>query len=313
MKRVILFVLPILLPMVIFGQAKKPTLMVVPSDNWCVQNGFFQEFDNQGMVMKIPDYRKAMQENFELKLVIAKIGELMAERGFPLKDLEAALKSVANQSAEDAMMTSKSGGELKESPIDLLRKTAKADIWIEVSWNVATTGPKKTVSFILQGKDAYSDKQVAASSGTGAPSFSAEIAVLLQEAVLSHLDNFNAQLQNHFNDMFENGREITMKVRVWDSFDGDLESEYDNEELGIIIENWVNDNTVQHRFNISTATENMLFFEQMRIPLYDASGNPTDTRRWARGLQKFLKDSYTIESKITTKGLGEAQLIIGEK
>ena len=26
-----------------FGQAKKPTLMVVPSDAWCVQNGYVLE------------------------------------------------------------------------------------------------------------------------------------------------------------------------------------------------------------------------------------------------------------------------------
>ena len=26
--------------------AKKPTIMVVPSDNWCVQNGFVQTFNN---------------------------------------------------------------------------------------------------------------------------------------------------------------------------------------------------------------------------------------------------------------------------
>ena len=37
-----------------FGQAKKPTLMVVPSDNWCITNGFTIEFDNQGTKEVIP-------------------------------------------------------------------------------------------------------------------------------------------------------------------------------------------------------------------------------------------------------------------
>jgi hypothetical protein len=313
MKKFVLLTLTLALSVALFGQAKKPTLMVVPSDNWCMQNGYMQEFDNQGKIVRVPDYRKAIQENFEILAVIAKIGELMAERGFPLKDLEAALKSIENQSAEDAMTSSKSGDGLKESPVDILKRTAKADIWLQVSWNVNTTGPKKSVSFILQGLDAYSNKQIAASSGTGAPSFSAELPVLLQEAVLSHLDNFNAQLQNHFNDMFENGREVALRVRVWKSFDGDLETEYNGKELGIIIEDWVSENTVQHRFSTSDATENLLFFEQVRIPLYEANGTPTDTRRWARNLQKFLKDSYKIDSKVTTKGLGEAQIIIGEK
>ena len=46
-----------------FGQAKKPTIMVVPSDNWCIKNGYFMEFDNQGTKIKIPDYKKALQED----------------------------------------------------------------------------------------------------------------------------------------------------------------------------------------------------------------------------------------------------------
>ena len=37
----------------IFGQAKKPTLMVLPSDNWCEQRYFMTEFDNQGTKQKV--------------------------------------------------------------------------------------------------------------------------------------------------------------------------------------------------------------------------------------------------------------------
>jgi len=313
MKKFILFTLTLALTVALFGQAKKPTIMVVPSDNWCIQNGYVQEFDNQGRNTIVSDYRKAIQGNYEILSVIAKINELMAERGFPLKNLETTLKSIENQTAEDALMSNKSGDGLKESPIDVLRRTANADIWIQVSWNINTVGPKKSVSFTLQGLDAYSNKQIAGASGTGKESFSAELPLLLEEAVLSRLDNFNSQLQNHFNDMFENGREVALRIRVWDSFSGDLESEYGGKELGAIIEDWVHDNTVQHRFNTSNATENVLVFEQVRIPLYDNSGKATDTRRWARDLQKFLKDNYKIDSKVTTKGLGEAQLIIGEK
>ena len=35
-------ILPVMLlcTVLAFGQAKKPTLMVVPSDNWCITNGY---------------------------------------------------------------------------------------------------------------------------------------------------------------------------------------------------------------------------------------------------------------------------------
>ncbi|MDR1122311.1 MAG: DUF6175 family protein [Dysgonamonadaceae bacterium] len=296
-----------------FSQAKKPTIMVVPSDLWCNQNGFMLGYDNQGTLVKVPDYKEALQNDAQLLLVISKINELMAERGFPLKNLESSLKSLANQDAEDALLTSKGGSTLAESPIDKLKKVAKADIIMQLTWTLNKTGPKTSVTFNLQGLDAYTDKQIAGASGTGQPSFSAELPVLLEEAVVSHLDNFNEQLQKHFDDMMENGREVALRIRVWDTFDGDLESEYDGEELRTLIENWVSDNTVQGRFSTSDATEQMMVLEQVRIPLYNDKGRALDTRNWADGLRKMLKSDYQIESKLMMKGLGQAQLVIGEK
>lgn len=319
MMKKIIFVLfgAILASSMLFGQAKKPTIMVVPSDLWCNQNGYMQEFNNEGKITRVPDYRKALMTDADLKLVISKIGELMAERGFPLKDLEASLKTLESDAAEDAMLMSKDGGELNESPIDKLKKVAKADIWIQMTWTVNTRGPEKSITFNLQGLDAYTDKQIAAASGTGEPSFSAAFPVLLEEAVLSHLDNFNYQLQTHFEDMFENGREVILRIMTWDTWDYDLETdEFGDDELGFLIEEWVADNTVKNRFNTTTATENMMLFEQVRIPLYyekNGQQRAMDTRRWAKGLQGYLKDNFEIEAKVMMKGLGQAQLVLGGK
>jgi hypothetical protein len=295
------------------AQAKKPTIMVVPSDVWCGQNGFMTTYDNQGTPVRVPDYKRAVQESSDLLMVVAKINEMMTERGFPLKNLESALKTLTDQSAEDAMLTSKSGSEVSESPVDKLKKVAKADIWLQMTWTINTAGPKKSVTFALQGLDAYTDKQIAGASGTGQPSFTAELPVLLQEAVLAHIDAFNVQLQTHFDDLFTNGREVTLRIKRFDSFDGDLESEYDGEELSTQIESWVSSNTQQGRFSLSDASENMMLFEQVRIPLFDETGKAVDARSWARKLQKHLKDSYAIDSKLMMKGLGQAQLVVGEK
>ncbi|MBK6755704.1 MAG: hypothetical protein IPG69_19445 [Flavobacteriales bacterium] len=295
------------------AQAKKPTLMVVPSDNWCYQNGFILEYDNQGKMVKTPDYKRALQENSDLLLVISKINQLMTDRGFPLKNLESSLKTLESEAAEDNMSQSKSGGEVSESPTDKLKKVAKADIWMQLTWTVNEMGPKRSITFNLQGLDAYTDKQVAGASGTGPQSQTPELAILLEEAVLSQLDLFNGQLQKHFDDLFANGREVMLRIKKWDSFSGDLESEYGGEELSTQIENWVSANTVGGRFSLSDATENMMLFEQVRIPLYDATNKAVDTRGWAKGLQKHLKDAYQIEAKLVMKGLGQATIIVGEK
>lgn len=316
MKRLFFTILFITLNVVMFGQAKKPTIMVVPSDNWCIKNNYVQQFDNQGAVMTLPDYRAALQNDSDLLLAISKINEMMAERGFPLKNLESCLKTLMNQSAEDAMLTSKSGSEVAESPIDELKKVAKADIWMQLTYTMNQIGPKKSLTFNLQGLDAYTDKQIAGASGTGSPTTATELAILLEEAVLMHIDSFNAQLQSHFDDIFANGREIVVRIKVWDDADYDLEEEFDGDELGLIIEDWMADNTVNGRFNTTDATENMMLFEQVRIPLEmedDGRVRQVDARRWVGLLRKYLKDEYEIESKLMMQGLGQAQLVIGGK
>lgn len=297
-----------------FGQAKKPTIMVLPSDVWCNTNGYMMEFDNQGSKVKVPNYKKAFQENADLLTVISKINGMMADRGFPLKNAESALKTLESESAENAMLTSKGGAAVAESPVDKLKKTAKADIIMQLTWTVNTTGPKKSITFNLQGLDAYTDKQVATAVGTGAPSFSAELPVLLEEAVLAHLDNFNASLQTHFDDMFANGREIIIRVKKFDSWDGDLEKDYGGKELGDVIEDWLKNNTQKGRFSTTDATENMMLFEQVRIPLYDAGGKAIDARGFCKDLQKFLQaPPYSITNKLMTKGLGQATIVLGDK
>ncbi len=298
-----------------FGQAKKPTLMVVPSDAWCKQNGYTQSYDNQGTIETISDYKAAVSSDMQLNAVISKINNLMADRGFPLKDLQQTIKSLNTDAAEDALILSKNGSQIIESPLDKLRQRAKADIILEIEWSINKIGPKSSVTYNLRGLDAYSNKQVAGSEGTGKGSFSAEIPVLLEEAVQDHMDMFAQRLQNHFDDMMENGREVTLVFKVFDDGSGlDFEQEYDDYELNEIIDNWLSDNCVNHRFNKSDATESMILYEQVRIPLYKNNGSAMDTYSFARDIARFFKkEPYNIPIKTVNKGLGKCELIFGEK
>lgn len=309
LKHTFTLLLALSFPLLGLCQAKKPTIMVVPAQPWCEKQGYMIEAG-------VPDYEKAIQQNIELYNVIAKIGELMADRGFPLKDLSSSIRNIRQNSAEDEMTTSRtSGSTLAESPLDRLLARAKADILVEVLWNVNETGPRRSVTYTLKGVDAYTQKQVATSSGTGAPSFSADTPVLLEEAVLENMDNFAAQLQNHFDDMLENGREIILTVKVFNNGSGlNFEDEYAGTELTDVIDNWMGQNTVKNRYSLEDATENVLHFEQVRIPLYRENGTAADARWFSGQLRKMLqKPPYNIKSKIVTKGLGRADLILGEK
>ena len=299
----------------LLGQTKKPTLMILPSDNWCEQRYFMTVFDNQETKQKVPNYKQVFQEDTEIGQVISKIGSLMIDRGFPLKDAEQELKAIETRSAEDNMSTSStSGSSISESPLDKLKNKAKADIIIQIWWIVNKTEQGKSVSFILEAFDAYTSKRIASSTGNGKPNNIEIIPVLLQNAILANIDPFIAQLQAHFDDMFNNGREIILTVKKWNSWDKNLETEINGEEITEHINKWMQQNTVKGRFNLSDATENINKFEQVRIPLFDTNNNAVDARQFAKSLQKYLKASpFNFEVKLMTRGLGEAILILGEK
>lgn len=312
MKRTLTVAAALLLAVLAFAQpAKKPSLMVVPSRVWCNQNGFMMNYE--GGTAPVPDYRAAFDQSQELNMVVSKIGQMMSDRGFDLKMMSNALQTIQNNAAEDMLLTSKSGADIVESPIDKLRKTAKADIWMEVNWVMSQGGFSYTLTFDLSGIDAYTDKQIANCQGTSEPAYTADAVELLTTSAAKYLDNFNEQLMAKFDDWFDNGREIALTIKTWGDWEYDLEEEFDGEELGVLIENWVGENTVNGQFSTDDATESMMMFSNVRIPMITAEGKAIDARAWGRGLQKMLKAKYAIDAKVMTKGLGSVTVVLGGK
>ena len=305
-----------MLPMTASAQAKKPTLMIFPADVWMTEHNYMDEVDVQGRKKRVPRYEDAFQTDRDINNVIAKVGELMTERGMNLESLQEMTRGIDENAAVDEFVeSSSSGASLAESAYDRIMNTAKADIRIYIDWKVNVTGPRRSVTYTLTGRDAYTGKQIANASGTGQPSISAETAVLLEEAVLENMDQFTSLLQTHFDDLLTNGREIAVQVRLFDNGSGlSFEEEYDGEELSEIIDNWMNENTVNHRYSLKSSSATRLEFNQVRIPLYDERGRAMDAKRFMSQLRKFLKAApYNIISKDNTRGLGLGIIVLGEK
>lgn len=289
---------------------KKPTLMILPSDNWCTQRYFTTEYDNQGVKERVPNYRQAFQEDLELSPVISKLGELMTSYGYSLKDAEMELKNISARTAEDNVTFSKSSGaQLSESPLDMLKRRAKADIIIQIGWVVNSA----SLTFTLEAFDAYTSKRIATSTETVNRTLE-DIPLQLQNAVKKHMKPFDKQLDVFYSDMKSKGCETVLTIRTWDNWKGDLESEFGGEELLVHIQQWLTENTVKGQYNLTDATENFAQFEQVMIPQKDEMGVAMDARSFAHGLQKYLNGApFNIPSKLMMRGLGEAILVLGEK
>ena len=292
--------------------AKKPTIMVLPSDHWCSTRYFTNTIENQGKTVTINDYEAAFREDAELYSVANKIGEIMTAKGYPVKDYMQEYKSIMDEQTEEEVTMSSMGAMIEETPLDMLRSRVKYDIELRVDWTIHQEKKGRSVSISIAAIDTYSNKQVAAASGT-CDAADKIIARLIEDALNKQMDNFATQLVNHFSDLAHNGREITLQIRTWDSGVITLEDENANGVALIdVISAWVEDNTVNGSFNLTSNTESRAKFEQVRIPMLSDKGRAMDARMFANQLRQYLK-TQSIDSKVMNKGLGEAVIVIGEK
>jgi hypothetical protein len=313
MKKLNLLVAALLLVSLSTMAQKKPTIMILPSDHWCEMRYFMTTYDNQGTKVKTPNYQQAFIEDTEIGPVVSKIGQVLTNMGYSLKDAEQEIKSINTKTAEDNVTMSKSSGaSLVESPLDMLKRRIKCDILIQISWDLSRSAGGNATTFTLEAFDSYTNKRIATS--TGNIQGQGSIPDLLSTAVQKNVKPFDKQMDSWFADQKKNGREINLTIRCWDSWDNDLETEYNGEELTDCIQSWLQKNCVNGAFNLSDGTESFAQFEQVRIPLEDEKGKAMDARAFATLLRKYLaKPPYNITAKVMQRGLGEAILVLGEK
>lgn len=314
MKKQLLSLLLIASSITIFSQIKKPTVIIFPEDNWMVENGFADKIDNQGEVDYDFKYRQAFAENSEIGYAIKKVEQLMADRGFLFKSLEQSLKSIKRRAGKRALMQSKtSSASVKTSAYKEALSQAKADIVVKINYKITNIGAKKQLRYELNAYDAYTNVNIGGASGVGNPEYESDIAVLIDEAAVDKIDAFTAALQNYFEDMLTNGRQIAITIEPFEGCGIDLETEFDGIELKSIIKKWLSQNTVNGRFSTGDQEADILDFPEVRIPLYNESGIAIDAHDFGEKIVNFLRDQFHITSKLTSEGLGDCWILIGEK
>jgi hypothetical protein len=298
-----------------FSQAvNKPSIMIFPDDIWMNSNGFLSEVDNQGVKVMVPDFSKALL-NEELGQVITKIEKMMLDRGYPLENLSQTLKSIQDAEAIKSMETSEEGNSVQVSLKDKLLNAARPDLILYVNWKVNTMGPKKSVYFSMKAVDAGTNKPAGAADGTGNELIGATLGVMLETAVLSQIDNFNAQLMTFFDEMVAKGREITVEIQVFENSPKKINSEIneDGDELSDDIQKWMKENTVNGAFTIQAKTSTLMKMTSVRIPLRGEDGTSFTADAFGTKLRKYMRKTYQLPCSSYPVGTGKTVLVIGGK
>ena len=307
------------------GSGMKPTIMIFPSDGWLKDNGYAKFVDNQGVKTLVPDYASALLDK-NLNIAISTLDKMVSERGYPTVRLAETMKSISQGDAMDNAVEGRDGGAQETSILDELLNVAKADITWKVTWSVETNGIQKWVSYGIDALDSYTNKSIGVANDDGPKSMGASVGALLRQAVTDKMDGFLARHQDHFKNIAENGREIALDFRRFDSFEyyfnDDVEFKGREMEFSSLIRGFVGSIAKDRNFSYNPG-ENKIGITQLRIErneeVEDLFGGgdpviePMDATKFAKKISSFIKKQFGYPSKVTTLGLGKARITIGEK
>ena len=288
-----------------------PTVMFLPDKAWCNAHEYVTKSERNGKVRITENYDEAFL-NTDLKNVVVQLNGLMKDNGLPAKDYGATSEIDDEEEAEEDAYSndSQSGGTMDATDYELLISKLRPDIIIKIGWDVNTVGFNYTLSYRLEALDSYSGKSVAqVTAETATLKTTVPIAAALKNSATEHMPVFIARLQEHFDDLQENGREITLACRIGNNgSDINFNSEFGGQELSTILSDWLNDNTVNHVYSTRSSSRNRISFEQVRIPFKDANGRVMQAKEFVDSLKHYLRDNFGLQSENTTKGLGSGRL-----
>lgn len=288
-----------------------PTVMFLPDKTWCNANGYVDRVEKNGKTRITEKYDEAFL-NPDLKNVITQLNGLLKDNGLVPKDYGTTSELDDEEEMEEEAYDgdTQSGGAMAMTDYEALMNKLRPDITIKVGWDINKVGFNYTMSYRLEALDSYSGKSVAqVTAETPTLKTTIPVAAALKNAATEHMPGFIARLQEHFDDLQENGREITVACRIGDNGSGiNFNSEFNGKELSTIISDWMNDNTVNHVYSTRNSSRNRINFEQVRIPFKDSDGRVMQAKEFVDRLKHYIRTTCDLKSENATKGIGSGRL-----
>lgn len=274
---------------------QKPTIMIFPDEDWCKANHYTMNGDPETV-----DYNKALAD-VNMKDLINEFENFMSSPvvGYKCENLQSVLKDYKNEKAW-AKADEIDDGEGNAGGVrEMLASAASADFTIEFYPETRMDGGKQYVVFRIKAIDVSTNKSFYSNSAQGTPTYgSAQMVNQLKEAILNIKDEFLGRLQNEFNNMASQGREVRIVLQRKESCPISFAKKYDGAALSEYIEAWIEELVQTPGFISGQNTANKLTYKQIFIPLKTEKRNPV-TKKTLIKAQSAADFATKIADKIT--------------
>lgn len=288
-----------------------PHVMVVPDLIYCKSHGFTQQFNNNGLTETIPDYERALSEDPSLHAVLTQIAQLITDRNSDIVIVD--IIEAINNAKADAAMAAANAGDESESVDEAIIRNSEADILVKLQFDLVKNGPEYRVSYVLNGTDAYTNRNFAPVSGMGKPSTSANPVVLLREAAGENMDAFLTKMLSYYQGMVKKGRMVAFEIKTTSTTSVNMNSKVGQYTLREQIDDFLYDNSVDgNGLERVQGGNTFLRYQGVYIPL-TATIRGRQRKQGAKDIaQKLVNylESNGINAEYKIRGLGKVNIYI---
>lgn len=290
-----------------------PHVMIVPDLIYCKSHGYIQQFNNNGITETIPDYEKALSEDPTLHAVLTQIAQLILEADKEKKIVIVDLLEAINNAKSDAAMAAANAGDESESVDEAIIRNSEADILVKVQFDMVKNGPERRVSYVLNGTDAYTNRNFAPVSGLGKGSTSSSPVVMLREAVFENMAPFTESLLKYYQNMVSNGRMVAFEIKTTSTASVNMNSKVGQYTLREQIEDFLYDNSVDGNGLERVQSGNTFQrYQGVYIPLVSTirgRQRKQGAKDVAQKLVNFLEQNG-VAAEYKVRGLGKVNIYI---
>lgn len=189
---------------------------------------------------------------------------------------------------------------------------AEQDVIIQYDYNVMKSNSGNEAMIFLSAYDGYTNSSIANCQFSSGRFFTNDNSKLINK-LLNEIEvnpKINKYIHSFYEQMINNGREISFDIICDDSFGSDFKSLFKGVLLSDIIEDWISKNTIRGRWNLSLNNSKTYHYTAY-MPISNSNGMSNSRKKWIINLQSYLRKNYQIKSTqiIINQGIPSLNLI----
>ncbi|WP_439131843.1 DUF6175 family protein [Polaribacter sp.] len=229
------------------------------------------------------------ENDFKWQSIIARVNNAFQERGFRPKDLQETINQVKRTKAINSLKNANFNVE------EAIYAEARTDIIVKAFINIHSEdgGTTNSVQISLKAIETSSRMSLYDLPVASSPPFKTTDYGYLVDRVLTEenrIEKFIDGLNEAFGQIIELGKAITIEISVTEDSKIKLDDEIgDNADfVSELITEWVKNNAYKNQYRIKQDSENVLSFDEVRIPLRTETGNNYTINDFSRSISRAI-------------------------